>query len=298
MRIPPYNWPEGKKCAILIAVLFDDGLDAIAQAPDLVNRPKSFSVWEYGAKRGVERLLATLADFDCLSSWFIPGAVAEKHQALVEKIAAQGHEVAARGWHFESYDRLDEQETCFYLRRSRQIMKEISGQVPRGFCLPIGRWPIGFDKLLQRAGFDWSSCLNGDDRPYNHPSGLVEIPIHRELEDRPYFQFNFAPPFPKGLSRLPSYDAVLANWLAEFDAYRAHGLCFVLQLRPEMIATPGRIFILRQLLQHIKSFDDVWLATGSMIADGHRFEKEKKIEGRPLDIFATYRRENGYHDAE
>jgi len=293
MRIPPYLWPEGKKCAVVISVLFDDGLDALFRAPDLANRPKSFSVWEYGAKRGAQRLLATLADFSCPSSWFIPGVVIEKHRELVEKIAGQGHEIAARGWSFERYDSLASQEALERLNRLRRRIETVTSCSPRGFSLPAGHWPMGFDRILREAGFDWSFYLNGDDRPYNHPSGLVEIPLHRELEDRPYFQFNFTPPFPKGLSRLPAYEAVLANWQAEFDAYRAYGLCFVLQIRPEMIATPGRIFILRTLLQHIHHHDDVWLATGSMIADWHQSQNKTHISGHPIEIFAAYRCEQG-----
>jgi len=296
MRVPPYPWPETRKCAVLIAVLFDDGFDALAQAPDLAQRPKSYSVWEYGAKRGVERLLSTLADFDIITSWFIPGAVIEKHEGLVREIAQQGHEIAARGWNFEFYENLEREQVFDCLNRARHIIEDLCSAPPRGFSLPIGHWPVGFDKILGLAGFDWSASLNGDDRPYSHQSGLVELPLHRELEDRPYFQFNFTPPFPKGLSRLPSYRCVLANWQAEFNAYREHGSCFILSVRPEMIATPGRIFILRELIQHIKSFDDVWLATGSMIADWHKSREITMTTEHPIEVFAAYRRENNYHD--
>jgi len=293
MRVPPYPWPEGKKCAVLISVLFDDGLDALYQAPDLINRLKSYSVWQYGAKRGVDRLLATLTDFSCPSTWFIPGAVIEKHGGLIEKIVQHNHEIAVRGWNFENYDRLDEAQSFEFLDRSISLIEATSGQKPRGFSLAAGQWPIGFDKILTQAGFDWSANLNGDDRPYNHPSGLIEIPIHRELEDKPYFQFNFDPPFPKGLSRLPPYNSVLSNWRMEFDAYHAHGLCFVLQIRPEMIATPGRIFILHELLGTMKAHDDVWFATGSQIADWHHSQEHEKIKDHPLEIFTRYREENG-----
>jgi len=296
MRIAPYPWPENKKCAVFIAVYFDDGLDALAQAPDLAYRPKSYSVWEYGARRGVERLLSTFADFGMMTSWFIPGAVVEKHGSLVHEIAQQGHEIAARGWNFEVYESLGRDRPLDFLKRSRQIIEDMCQSAPRGFSLPIGHWPIGFDKILMEAGFDWSASLNGDDRPYTHRSGLVEIAVHRELEDRPYFQFNFTPPFPKGLSRLPSYRGVLENWLNEFDAYREHGLCFVLQIRPEMIATPGRIYILRDLLQYIENFEDVWWATGSMIADWHKSQKFFLTKDHPIEVFAAYRRENGYYD--
>lgn len=293
MRVPPYAWPQGKRCAAAIQVIFDDGLDAVAKAPDLVNRSKSFSVWEYGARRGVDRLARTFEDFGVASTWLVPGIVAKKHRTLIGELAEEGHEIAARGWSFEIYAALSRIESLDHLKRSREAIGDFTGSAPGGFRLPAGNWPIRFDTLLREAGYSWSATLNGDDRPYWHPSGLVEIPVHLELEDRPYFQFNFNPPFPKGLSRLPSYDGVLTNWRAEFDAYREYGLCFVLQVRPEMIATPGRIFVLRELLEHVLSFGDVWIAKGSQIADWHRKSGATVEAGHPLEIYSSYRRENG-----
>lgn len=296
MRVPPYRWPSEKKCAVAIHVLFDDGLDALFKAPDLINRSKSFSVWEYGARRGVDRLLQTFLDFDTVTTWLVPGIVAERRPLVINEIAAAGHEIASRGWSFEQYDALSHHESLSNLKRSQDAIEAAAGCRPTGFRLAAGRWPVGFDRSLTSVGFEWSATLNGDDRPYSHDSGLVEIPVHLELEDRPYFQFNFNPPFPKGLSRLPSYDGVLENWRAEFDAYREFGLCFVLQIRPEMIATPGRIFVLRELLMHMRSFEDVWFANGHEISGWHRRNSSAMEAGHPLRVFASYRRENGFND--
>jgi len=145
---------------------------------------------------------------------------------------------------------------------------------------------------LKDAGFYWSASLNGDDVPYLHPSSLLEIPVHLELEDRPYFQFNFTPPFPKGLSRIASYDGVLSNWIAEFDAYRQFGGCFVLQLRQEMTGTPGRIGLVEAMIRHIQSCGDVWLATADEVANWHLANNARAPEpDHPLNVFAAYQRE-------
>ncbi len=169
----------------------------------------------------------------------------------------------------------------------------ISGKAGTGFRLPVGNWPDRFDALLKEAGYLWSASLNGDDVPYLHNSSLLEIPVHIELEDRPYFQFNFTPAFPKGQSRIPSYESVLANWIAEFDAYRKFGACFVLQLRPEMTGTPGRIFLVEALIEHILSFDDVWIATAAEVAAWHMANNACAAEpAHPLNVFAAYKRES------
>ena len=99
-------WPAGKRAAAIISVIFDDGMDAVARAPDLANRTKSHSVWLYGANRGVERLCRTFQETNIRTTWFIPGLVAEKHRALVREIAAAGHDVESHGWGFERHDEL------------------------------------------------------------------------------------------------------------------------------------------------------------------------------------------------
>ena len=285
-----FSWPAGKSCAVVVSVLFDDGLDAIARAPDLRNRSKSFSVWEYGARRGVDRLLELFDELALRTSWFVPGLVAQKHADLVRRISSS-HEIACRGLAFEDFGVLPAEDRREILLRSRAIIEDIAGRPADGFRLPQGRWPRHFDQCLVEAGFKWSASLNGDDLPYLHRSSLVEIPVHIELEDRPYFQFNFTPPFPKGLGRIASYDGVLHNWITEFDAYRRYGLCYVLQVRPEMLGTPGRIFILQDLLHHILDHDDVWLTTGGDLAAWAAQRVSPAPADHPLEVFEAYRRE-------
>jgi hypothetical protein len=40
----------------------------------------------------------------------------------------------------------------------------------------------------------------------------------------------------------------------------------VLRLHPEIIGTPGRIGVLRELLRSIQQHDDVWIARGCEVA--------------------------------
>jgi peptidoglycan/xylan/chitin deacetylase (PgdA/CDA1 family) len=287
-------WPKGKKAAAIISVIFDDGLDALAQAPELAHREKSHSVWLYGAQRGVERLCRAFEQARLRSSWFVPGVTAEKHRSLLGAVSAAGHDLESRGWAFERHDALTRGASRELLKRSRVAIETVSGRAVTGFRLPIGNWPDGFDTTLKEAGYLWSASLNGDDVPYLHSSGLLEIPVHLELEDRPYFQFSFAPAFPKGQGRIASYESVLANWIAEFDAYRKFGACFVLQLRPEMTGTPGRIFLVEALIEHILSFEDVWVATAAEVAAWHLAHNARALEPtHPLNVFAAYRREHG-----
>lgn len=283
-----FQWPTGRCSAVMLGIAFDDGLDATARAPELPSREKSFSVWKYGAARGVERMLRCLEDAGLTATWFIPGHVAETHAALVAQIAAQGHEIACHGWATERFDQLTEGQCRELLVRARAALQSATGQSVTGFRLPFGHWPRGLAGLLGAAGFRWSNSLNGDDWPYIHPEGLVEIPSHIETEDRPYFQFNFSPAFPVGQSRIPSYDGVLANWIAEFEASRRYGLCLSTLFRPEWTGTPGRIGLMRALLAHMKGSGDAWFANGTQIEDWTRRQNPPLEPTHPLRVFNSY----------
>ncbi|MFM2479195.1 polysaccharide deacetylase family protein [Celerinatantimonas sp. MCCC 1A17872] len=291
MTTNSYQWPKGKRCAVMLSIIYDDGRDALAIAPDLAQRSKSRSVWEYGTTRGVERLCEQLFARDLPTTWFVPAAVASERASFIAELSAKGHEIAGRGINFEQYCEQSDAQNIDCLKRTRETLATITGQAPKGFRLPSGLWPNGFDSLLKAQGFEWSSTLNGDDFPYQHQSGLIELPVQVELEDRPYFQFNFTPAFPKGHSRMAGYDAVLDNWRSEFAAYHEYGLCFNLQLRPEIIATPGRSFIVDELLDYIAQFDDVWFATGSQLAAWHQQSNQQNEAEHPVAVFAEYLQE-------
>lgn len=287
------RWPYGKTSALVLEVLFDDGVDAVAIAPDLPSRSKSYSVWQYGAQRGVDRLRAVLQRTVVPSTWCVPGAVGRRFPDTIRALAADGHEIAAHGWEHETYADLGVTAADALLQQTRSELSELSGTAVTGFRLPRGNWPRHFDRALQAAGYRYSTSLNGDDAPYRHASGLIEIPVHTELDDRLYFQFNFTPAFPAGHSRLPDYDGVLNNWLWELAAYRRYGGCCVLQVHPEWLGTPGRIHLLETFIAAAQMGDDVWITTAGMVADWWAQRDEALEPTHPLSVYAAYRTERG-----
>ena len=64
--------------------------------------PTHMSKGEFAGRVGVPRILDLLAKYNIKSTWFIPGHSVDSWPALVEKIAAEGHEVAHHGYMHES----------------------------------------------------------------------------------------------------------------------------------------------------------------------------------------------------
>ncbi|MCO8307166.1 polysaccharide deacetylase [Streptomyces sp. RKCA744] len=289
---PTGRWPGGARCAVVVSVDFDAELPLLAASPEMARRAKTLSVGRYGATRGVDRLLREFADLNVRTTWCVPGRQAEIRPDLVRRIAEAGHEIANHGHGHEDFDHLDLPAQRALVERASAALAEVTGVPPKGFRVPTGEWDPGLPGVLAGLGFTWTSSLHGDDLPYFHPAAaggrLVEIPVHHELADHPYFFFNLDPAFPAGQSRIASYQQVLGNWTTEFDAYRRFGLAYVLRLQPEVTGTPGRIRLVRELLEHVRGHDDVWLATAGEVADWWTGTQPDNRPDHPAEVFARH----------
>jgi peptidoglycan/xylan/chitin deacetylase (PgdA/CDA1 family) len=289
-------WPHGKRMAVVVTVDFFDAHAILTQEPRMAGREKSLSVWQYGARRGVDRLLQVFDEFSMAASWFVPGRVALDHRALVQRIHAAGHEIGNASFACEDFERLTLAQQRDSLLAAQAALNEVTGETPTGFRAPFGNWAPGFTQHLREAGIAWSSSWRGDDRPYLHPAvgslsdassaPLVELPLHYELEDEPYFSFNLFPPVPVGQPRIASYREVLANWQQDFAGFRRLGLLMPLRIRPEILGTAGRIDLLRELLASVRAHDDVWLCTGREVAQWWRSQHSANEPGHPVDVLA------------
>ena len=115
--------------------------------------------------------------------------------------------------------------------------------------------------------------------------------MHYELEDEPYFAFNLSPAVPPAQSRIASYSHTLSNLQMDFAGFHRFGLCYVLRLHPEIIATPGRIGVLRELLQGIQQHNDVWIATGAEVAQWWADTAQPVTEDHPASVYERHYRD-------
>ncbi|WPN60637.1 polysaccharide deacetylase [Pseudomonas sp. P9_31] len=288
-------WPDGYRCAVVLTVDYNDIHGILTQAPEVAGRDKTLSVWRYGTQRGVERLLGLFEALGVSSSWFIPGIVAEENPEHIRAILAGGHEIACAGYRHQHYDNLTLAEQSAEVAKGCSALSALTGQRPTGFRIPAGNGAPGFIEALRDHGIRWSSSWRGDDLPFAHPTtcDVIELPLHYELEDEPYFAFNLSPAVPPAQSRIASYSHTLGNLQMDFAGFHRFGLCYALRLHPEIIATPGRIGVLRELLQSIQQHDDVWIATGAEVARWWAESAAPVSEDHPAAVYERHYRDYG-----
>ena len=248
-------WPDKIRCPVSLGFDVDGVSGAINRNPKTRNLPSLMSMREYGPSVAMPRILDLLDDYGIKASFFVPGFIAETHIELIEDLVLRGHEIGHHGYMHEPPATLNKEEEAEVLDRGTAILKKITGNVPAGYRSPSWELSNNSLQLLHDRGFEYDSSLMGNDIPYivNAGSGsIVEVPIHWELDDHPFFNYS---PYLGQTNVAASPRHVFEIWSAAFEGLYNYRRSFVLTMHPWIIGRPGRLEMLRQLVEHIKAFD-------------------------------------------
>ncbi|MGH7053125.1 MAG: XrtA system polysaccharide deacetylase [Stellaceae bacterium] len=121
--------------------------------------------WESIPRRveaNVDRILDLFAAGGVRATFFTLGWIAERHPAMIRRIAAGGHEVASHGYDHRRADRLDPPGFRQDVRRAKAILEDLAARPVAGYRAPtfsIGsgnRWAY---EILEEEGYRYSSSL-------------------------------------------------------------------------------------------------------------------------------------------
>jgi len=121
--------------------------------------------WETLPRRveaNTDRVLALFERAGVKATFFTLGWVAERHPALIRRIAAGGHEIASHGWDHQRVFTLTPEGFRADLQRARRAIEDSSGVSPRGYRAPSfsidARTPWAHAILAER-GYAYSSSV-------------------------------------------------------------------------------------------------------------------------------------------
>jgi polysaccharide deacetylase family protein (PEP-CTERM system associated) len=153
-----------------------------------------WEAFESRVEASVDELLALMARHAVLGTFFTVGWVAERHPAMVRRIAEAGHEIAS---HTYDHVRITHQTPDHFrdsVRRTKRILEDVSGTEVWGFrapsfsIVPGTEW--AFDILLEE-GYRYDSSLFPIRRKgYGYPGGgrdpyWIDRPVGRLAEFPP-----------------------------------------------------------------------------------------------------------------
>jgi len=254
--LTPDAWPDGGRVAVLLS--FDVDNETIWLRNDDTSIG-GLSQGEYGARVALDRILALLDEHSIPATFFGPAVSFSLNRDMIPKIQSSGrHEIGIHGWIHETNATLPRAEEARLLDKAIERMTELVGRRPVGYRAPSWNFSESTLELLMARGFLYDSSLMADDRPYEivangTPTGFVELPVDWILDDAPLMN-------PLGV-RYASPRDVLQVYKDEFDVAYEEGTTFVLTMHPHYIGHRSRIVVLRELIEYIDGYEDVWYGT-------------------------------------
>lgn len=263
-RMMPKAWPGGARCAVALSFDSDHETNELRDGGLSIGR---MSWGEYGARRGVPRILSALAKWDVPATFFVPAVTALLHPDEQRRVIGAGHEIGLHGWIHELNSGLPETaERDLYLRAA-DTLEKLLGKRAVGMRTPSWDFSQATLKIEREMGLLYDSSLMADDDPYElvedgTPTGIVELPVEWIRDDAPYLMMNRV----AGARPYTPPPAVLDIFVREFDRAWEEGGLFLLTMHPHIIGYRSRIFILEDLIAHMKAKGGCWFATHEQVA--------------------------------
>jgi allantoinase len=280
---PNPAWPGGASIAVNFNLNVEGGGEAtLANGDDLSEgmlndigvsakvgqrAPLVESVFEFGSRRGAWRLLDIFRDFKVHVSILGVARALEQNPELARACVERGHEIVSHGYRWIDYGDVSEEVEREHIRRAVEVLTRLTGTRPVGWM--TGRPGPNTRRLIVEAGgFLYDRDSLADELPYWLRVGdqpHLVVPYSYEANDN---RFNENSGFSTG-------DDFFTYMRDAFDVLHREGQkgspkMLSIGLHDRLIGRPGRCMGLIRLLEHMRSFEDVWFCRGIDIAEHWR----------------------------
>ena len=179
---PQAGWPNGARLAVQFVLNYEEGGEScilhgdqaseaflseiVGAAPWQGLRHLSMeSIYEYGSRVGVWRLLELFRRKEIPLTLFAVAMAIERNPAVAEATMKAGHEICSHGYRWIDYRNVPEDIEREHLAKAIQILTRIAGTRPLGWY--TGRTGANTRRLVvEEGGFLYDADDYSDDLPY------------------------------------------------------------------------------------------------------------------------------------
>jgi peptidoglycan-N-acetylglucosamine deacetylase len=255
------KWPGGASCAV--SLTFDLDADVGECWRHFSRRLTSKSQAQYGAGRGLQRLIDLLTREKLEATFYVPGEIARMYPEKIRDLHARGHEIGHHGYFHLRSDQVREVEERDEILRGIAALEEATGHRPVAYRSPGWELTPLTLELLIAEGFQYDSSCMGDDRPYMlrfESLSIVELPIHWSLDDWVYFPFTRDE---GGIMSNP--DALVNTWKREVLCAMQEHRHVTFTMHPEVIGRGYRCHLLSEFVSWMKAQKAIWIANHATV---------------------------------
>lgn len=255
----PASWPGSTKCAV--ALSFDSDHDTF-ELRDGGKSISALSQGHFGPRQGIPRIRRLLENNGIPATFFVPAISALHYPDEQRALVAEGHEIGLHGWIHERNTLLDETTERDLQYRAADTLEQITGIRPVGIRTPSWDFSENTLKITAEMGLLYDSSLMADVDCYElllhgKPTGVTELPVEWIRDDAAYLVMDRW----GGLRPQIAPHDILQIFINEFDAAYEEGGIFQLTMHPDIIGHRSRIWILKELIAHIRDRRDIWFGT-------------------------------------
>ena len=272
-RPPHAKWPRKGRIALQFVLNYEEGgensvlhgdrtsesflSEIVGAQPVKGARHMSMeSLYEYGSRAGVWRILELFRRYDLPLTVYGVAMALERNPAAVEAFLKAGHEIASHGWRWINYQHVPIEEEREHMRCAIEIHKRLTGARPLGWY--TGRTsPNTRQLVVEDGGFLYDADDYSDDLPwYDTRYGKPQLIVPYTLDAN---DMRFATP--QGFNSGEQFYQYLKD---SFDALYAEGArtprMMSVGLHCRLMGRPGRIASLEKFIKYVKTKSGVWCA--------------------------------------
>ncbi len=269
---PDPRWPGGARLALQIVMNYEEGgersilhgdahaeafLGEVVGTEPLagVRNVQMESVYEYGSRVGLWRLLGLFAERGVPISVFAVAMALERHPAAARAIVEAGHEIVSHGWRWIDYQFVDDAVEREHIRLAVAALTRLTGERPLGWY--TGRLGPNTRRLVvEEGGFLYDADAYNDDLPYwVHVAGRTHLVVPYTLDNN---DMKFG-----GYQGFSTGDEFFAYLRDAFDVLYREGAerprMMSVGLHMRLIGRPGRFAALQRFLDHVQQHAGVWI---------------------------------------
>lgn len=274
---PPHpHWPNDARIALSFVLNYEEGgernvlhgdkeseafLSEMVSAQPLQGQRNLCmeSLYEYGSRAGVWRLLNLFQKHNIPLTIFAVAMAAQRHPDAIKAMVAAGHEICSHGYRWIDYQNMSEAEEREHMLEAIRILTELTGERPVGWY--TGRLGPNTRRLVrEEGGFLYDSDTYDDDLPYWDPASTAAkphlvIPYTLDTNDMRFTQvqgFNKGDDFFEYLK--DAFDVLYAEGVAGAPKMLSIGM------HCRLLGRPARLASLARFLEYVQSHEKVWCA--------------------------------------
>ena len=277
---PKVVWPKNAKLAVNFVINYEEGgesciLDGDCHSEHLLSdifgavpykdqrNLNIESLYEYGSRVGIHRLIKIFTDRGLPATVFCVGKALEKNPDIGEKMKKANFEISSHGYRWIDYRNVSAEIEKAHIEKTIEVHQKILGEKPPGIYQ--GKPSVNTRKLIiENGSFRYDSDAYNDEIPYwvkHEDKNHLIIPYTLECNDMKFSTgngFSYGEQF---------YQYLKDTFECMYEEGTESAKLMSIGLHCRLIAKPGRVQALKKFLSYLEDYNDIWICQRQEIAD-------------------------------